>query len=662
MISWCGSMAAEQPRRASTARRAAGGKKGRASAASAASPSPTPLAPGELHPLVSQSLAFAIVTAIIYVVQKFLFPLEDYWLLLVPGLLAYTLAQWLLLKWRRSANLFIALDRGDLRTVDALIPLVGPVVIAGALSAAGWGLFIFLCPAFWVICILHACMAAIVEHLLLLLRRRHGLPSGVQGRTWLASIGFAVLIFSVAFFSLDTWQPIQPRLTGDPAVRGIWFTIPVQKSDLFALGYARLEDSVFDDLGRIFVAEVGQSVGLVEACEVPGPDVSRAVVAPVPGVATQPKFNYAVDAMCPNWIATLPGFFWQIGLVGILLLVLVIGIYGFRDPIDLGILSVILLFGWATWPAPARERMGNVAVLVAGMPLIALIFPLFRRRHYSFLVMWGLLSGVLFGLAAFVRRPCGLALAFTSVAALIYLGIRQRKLGLALVASLALLAGSSLVPATLNGLFLYRDARLQISAPRISPLVHGSGFPLLGGAGGQPIGDETHLTPQYPNSLDIAFLDGPIWYVVYNTNPMIGFAQRSFTLMQSTSQGILLRYIAAHPLQYLRTSLRKTIAAIVLILNVPANWPAASLLLFGLLALRYILLHRSPAETRVSGERMLEMLAAFMVLALIAAVPAVLTSPDYGESAQLPAAVVFFTILAAIQQASRILAFKADPT
>ena len=619
-----------------------------------------PLIPGAWGPLISESLALAIVAAIVYVVQDFLFPLENYWLDLLSGLLAYTLAQWLLVRKHCLMNVFTALDQGKLRLVDTLLPFLGPLAISGALAMAGRGLFVFILPTVWMICILQTCTSAVVAHWLASLRLCAGVRLGGRAWKWLVSIGLAGLLYSLAFFSLDTKKPIHPLLSGDPAVKGVWFTIPVQKSGLFPAGYARLEDSVFDDLGRIFIAGLGQTLGLVEACEIPGPDITRSVPSPDPGALVQPKFNYAVDSMCPNWIATLPGFFWRIGLLGMFLLALIVGIGGFRDPIDFGILSLVLLVGWTTWPAPARERMGNVAVLIAGMPLIALIFPLFRRNRYSYLVMWGLLSGAMFGLAAFVRRPCGQALLITAIVILVFSALRQRRMLLAVTASLALLVGSSLVPAAVNGLFAYRDAKLQISAPRISPRVHGSGFPLLGGIGGRLIETPSGYTSQYGNSLNAAFIDAAIWYIVYDRNPMIGFTRKSFTLMQQTSQRVFVEYVARHPAEFALNLLRKGYDTLLLALNVPTNWPSVSLLLFGLLALRQVLSRRNPLGGSISGDRLKETVSGFIVLGLIAAMPAVLTSPNYGESAQLPSAVLFFAVIIALHYAFQAQVSRAN--
>ena len=615
----------------------------------------------ETRRMAADLVALAILSAFTYLVQKLLFPLEGYWLYFAGGLFAFALLQRLLVRKGLVADLFFGLDGENARAADGLPLLIAPVAIAGALSAVFDKPFVFVLPVLWVLCVLQGCISAMAARWLVLPEMGQRIYFPKPSRPWLGSIFFAVLIYAVAFFASGAGKPVQAASLSGPVVLGTWFTIPVQKSDLFPMGYGRLEDSVFDDFGRVFVAGVGQSLGLVEPCRVAGPDLSQSAQARIPSPLVQPRFNYAVEAMCAEWVATLPDFFWKIGLLGVFLLALVVGIGGFGDPAIFAVLSLVLLLGWVSWPAPGIKRVGNVAVLVAGMPLIALVFPVFRRRQYSLLMAWGLLSGVAFGLAGFVRRPCGLALVATAVVILLYCGLRDRRMLLAIAALLAVFVGNSLVTTTVNALLSYRDVKLQINAPKISPLFHGAGYALLGGVGGRALRSAAGTVPQYQNSLDTAFLDAAIWYVVYNENPMIGFAQKSFSLMQDTGRQVYLRYVTEHPLEYAWTSLRKTYEAALLVLGPPNFGVSVALLVLALMGIWYVLSGRRTRGRRGGATTPKEMIGAFMVLVVAAAIPAILTAPYYGESVELPAVVLFFGILVAIHYLAQALASTNGP-
>jgi hypothetical protein len=209
-----------------------------------------------------------------------------------------------------------------------------------------------------------------------------------------------------------------------------------------------------------------------------------------------------------------------------------------------------------------------------------------------------------------------------------------------------------------NGLFHYRDTKLHISAPTISPRAHGSGVPLLGGVGGQPVMTASGVVPQYDNALDVAFLDASIWYVVYDRNPMIGFSQRSFSLLQDAGQQLFLQYVRRHPLEFGLTVLQKVGATTQQAAAILFHRPLALLLLVVLLALRHLVFRGRVRRADFSARRVLELLLALTLLLVFAAIPAVLTAPEYGESYQLPAAVLFVMLAVAVDYASLALASR----
>jgi hypothetical protein len=66
-----------------------------------------------------------------------------------------------------------------------------------------------------------------------------------------------------------------------------------------------------------------------------------------------------------------------------------------------------MLFGWFVWPPSERVRVGNVPMLLAGMPWLALLLPALRRGRSAPVVLWGLAAGLVFGLGGLVRQPVG---------------------------------------------------------------------------------------------------------------------------------------------------------------------------------------------------------------------------------------------------------------
>ncbi len=600
---------------------------------------------------------FIVEVPILISIQKFLFPLESYWILLFSGLFLYVVIEWLLIKGSLISNLFIALDIGHARLVDTLPLVIYPLIISSLLSLTGQGMFVFFLPIFWLICLVHSCLTALISYLIEYFRH---FQFTANHKLWLIGIFSVLLVYSLAFFSQKTYPPSYPLFEGGNATQGTWFTIPVEKSELFPFGYARLEDSISDDLGKPFFAALGQTLGLVANCKLPGPDTSVSLPSPEPNRTIQPKYTYAVDSMCTKWTDTLPVFFWRIGITGIILLSFVFGCFIAKDPFDFVFISLLLLFGWYTWPISDNVRVGDVAAIISGMPFIGLILPLFRRKKYSYLISWGLFSGFIFGLASFVRQPCGYALMVTSTIVLIYVGFHQKRILLALTTSVALLIGSSLIPATLNGLFLYRDMKLQISAPSISPRVHGAGLALLSGIGGSWYNDPSSY--EYKNSLDIAFKDSLAWFNLYNENPMISFSEGSIEMMMKTAQKMFVHYVTTHPIEFGLITLKKAYTTFILMFKVPKNWPSISLLLLFVLCLRYCIHRFIFPSTNSSGKKLGELLLVFIILLCVAALPPILTAPNYayGQTTYPSAAVLFFTVTFAAYMLIKRYFFKSS--
>ncbi|BCY19447.1 hypothetical protein hrd7_32960 (plasmid) [Leptolinea sp. HRD-7] len=577
-------------------------------------------------------LALAAVTAL---TQTFLFPLETWWPAVAAGLAIYAGVDALLVTRRATVNVFDAVDFGPVRLRDALWPVAGPLAVTLGAAAVTRLPFLRLLPVMLLLCLLHTALAASLTA---------PRPVATSGRTaaWVASAAVVTAVYAAAFFSLNTFPAVNPLLQVTGAARGLWFTVPVAPSETYPLGFARLEDGIIDDLGRPFMAALGQSLGMVKPCAIPGPDLrSYAQISPNPNV--QPKFRTNVDTLCPEWIETLPGFFWRVGLLGLFVLSLALGAFVTRHPVDFAVTALLMLFGWFVWPPSERVRVGNVPMLLAGMPWLALLLPALRRGRSAPVVLWGLAAGLVFGLGGLVRQPVGFALTVTALAGIVWGAWKHKKVYLPLMALLALLAGRSLPAAMLNSLFQYRDEQLQITAPVLTAREHGTGFALLGGIGSVYLTEENYGQPLYDNSMDLAFADVPIWLTVYNANPLITLTPSSYSLVLQTGSGLFWRYAAGHPGQFLWILCRKAGEFLTYM-----GLPLLALLLFvTLVAGRYRKLD-SEERLGVSAEGARETVGLFLLLALAASIPAMLTTIAYGENLFLPAVVIFFTAIPAL--------------
>ena len=208
----------------------------------------------------------------------------------------------------------------------------------------------------------------------------------------------------------------------------------------------------------------------------------------------------------------------------------------------------------------------------------------------------------------------------------------------------------------LNGLFQYRDEKLEITAPVLTAREHGTGFALLGGIGSVDLTEANYGQPLYDNSMDLAFADVPIWLTVYNENPLITLTPSSYGLVLETGSGLFRRYAAGHPGEFMWNLCRKTGEYLSYM-----GLPLLALLLFAtLVAGRYAKL--DPAgRLGVSAEGARETAGLFMVLALAASIPAMLTTIAYGENLFLPAVVIFFTAIPALLITFKSILLKRRP-
>ncbi len=601
--------------------------------------------------LTASGLAFLLLAAAAALTQTFLFPLEAWWPAIAAGLALYACVDAILAVLGITLNLFHAIDSGPVCPRDVLWPVAGPLTVTLGVSLITGLPFGRLFPVMLLLCLLHTALTAAVVTAVTTPR----IFNNNRRTAWTVSAGLVTAAYAAAFFSQPLYPAANPLLEPAGASRGLWFTVPVAVSETYPLGYARLEDGIIDDLGRPFMAVLGQSLGLLPRYAVTGPDLrSYAQISPNPNV--QPKFRTNVDTLCPEWINALPAYFWRVGLLGLFLLSLVFGAFVTRHPVDFAVTALLLLFGWFVWPPSERVRVGNVPMLLAGMPWLALLLPALRRGRSSPVVLWGLAAGMVFGLAGLVRQPVGFALTVTALVCLGWGAWKQRKIYLPLLALLALLAGRAMPAAMMNGLFQYRDEKLRITAPLLTAREHGTGFALLGGIGGVDLSMENYGTPLYDNSMDLAFADVPIWLTVYNANPLITLTPSSYSLVLETGSGLFRRYAAGHPAEFLWILCRKAGEYLAYM-----GLPLLALLLFVTLVMgRYA--KAAPAlRLGVSVDGTRETVGLFLVLALAASIPAMLTTIAYGENLFLPAAVIFFNAIPALLISFKSILLKRRP-
>ena len=291
------------------------------------------------------------------------------------------------------SNFFFALDLETIGVKEALWFIVAPALLAILTMIAGQGKLIFLLPVFWLICSSQTFLAIKMARIMdwnWLTKRSFSLNQGIL---WGVSIIVVLIFYSLEFGLLKTYPPLNPLLQGDPITQGVWYTIPVKKSDIFPLGYARLENSAIDDQGHTFFAILGSTLGFVQPCNSPFPNLANAV--PMPEMEfPQPIYNYSFDTLCPEWATTLPKFYWRIGLLGVLLISVSFGLVLLRDPLAFFAVALVLLRAWTFWPP---SKPGQVEGLIFGMAFVMLLPSHFRARKTSIIIIGALVYGLIAG-------------------------------------------------------------------------------------------------------------------------------------------------------------------------------------------------------------------------------------------------------------------------
>jgi hypothetical protein len=599
---------------------------------------------------MAEVIALMFSAAIIRSVQVFLFPLEAYWQTITFGLMSYSLLQVIFIQQGKLKNFFFSFDKHSLGLKDGLWLVGMPLMIVLVIRTIGQMDFIFLVPILFLVCGFQTCLANFFYTALKYvwyLRK----PFLLCTSTLLWGVIVAIVL-GFYYLALVTNSPIvsyqrhNPLLEYDSAAKGMWYVIPVKNSKLFPLGYARFEDSVSDDLGHYFFAVFGSRLGLVRACAPPFLNLEQAVPASVTTMF-QPVFNYTFDALCPEWAQTLPQFYWRIGLVGVLLTAFVFGFFILRDPFVFFLMALIALTAWIGWPA---SRPGQVEVLIFSIPFIAMIPYVVRHGKLSALLALCFVCGILSGLAGFVRNPSGSAIFVTgSLAIIVFAGVKQKNWLLPVAVLLSFLVGQQIILFMLDGLFIYRDITLHISAPIISISSHASGWNILGGIGGAPLFDE--MKPTYHNALDMAHWDAILLLVIYNENPLAMFALRHLWAGPRVANQLFLHYLVLHPAEFFLTTSQKAYQAWNFLLNIPTNWPQViylSLMLGTFIAsIKHHFMFKQVLNSKVKID-FFESLAVILTLAVVSSIPAILTIPDYFGAIYPAAAVLFLGVILAL--------------
>lgn len=590
--------------------------------------------------------AFDILVLVIFQIQTILFPLEKFWLYIAFSLFFYSVLEWMLTQRHLIQSIFFALNKETARIWDALFILIFPTLLAFFLSLLWHDSFKYLLPVMWIVCVLYACLYGVIIEMQSYFQKCSKENKPVISKYWTISLVIILSIYGFAFSSLGFYPPSNPLFEGNEITKGLWFTVKVNKSEVFPYGYARLEDGIFDDIGKPVIAAVGQMFGMVQKCRIPGPDVSYVMRSPDPRSPIQPRYMYSIHSMCIEWQNTLPTFFWRIGLIGLLFLSLVLGIFVFKSPMDFALISLILFGGWCILPESLDIRMGDIAVLVAGMGFLLIVIPLLRKNDHAWLVLWGITSGVLFGIAGLVRSPSGMALFLTSLLIIAVIGLLEKRIFIALITAAALLVGYNIEKSGLNGVFLYRDNKLQITAPSISPRGHGTGFALLGGLGGDFYGYPSSY--EYENSMDMGFKDTIIFFNIFNENPMVTFTQDTLENTLRTGERLFVNYFSKHPIEFFVIIVKKSIETLREILKFPINWFFISGILICAFLIRIFGEMKYRKQIQKISWKSFESILVLTVLCIISSGPVILTTPHYSQATYPTATVFLFTMMVAV--------------
>jgi len=598
--------------------------------------------------LESVTLTFSVCT--ILLIQKLLFPAEAYWIPIAGCMFVYSSLNIILGALSGIDNFFTRLDLNISTWKDGMWFIVAPLILSVTASVIAGLKLTSTIIIFLLACSLHTYVTYVINLGIQYARRQKlffkQLFTSI-GLVWVIS-AFIVSSFYYATIkkSLVAYPVNNPIMQSQSLNRGIWYTVPVEKSELFLHGYARFEDSALgDDLGHLFFSVLGSQLGFIAVCDPSHLDISKAIYKSE-DKRYQPLFAYSFDVLCPAWANTLPQFYWFIGLMGILFTAILVGVIIFKDPGIFFLTATILLFSWSGWPA---SRPGQVEMLIFGLPFVAFIPYIAGRGRTSTILVWSFICGVVAGLAGFVRSPIGSTILMTSLLSFIFfLGVRNRRWRTVIVAVIIIIAAQRLIPATLNALFDHRDKKLGITAPIISSGAHAEpGWNLLGGIGGTYTGS---FVPTYQNALDMVHWDPIMLLNSYDRNPLAAFGLHYTT--SSVPWQIFKQYISTHPFEFTRICLKKTYNAFIILISIPTNWQLMIYLiaLLSVVSASIRLYCRIPAQVLCQRRRedCLQFLSIMMVMAIIAVLPAVLTEPTYFQVCYPAAAVLFFATLIGI--------------
>jgi hypothetical protein len=583
--------------------------------------------PPQKQLLFAQIISLLFIGGALYGVLAFLFPLEKVWLPPLTSLVLYAFIEHILTRAGKIQNFFERVNENQSCGREAAFVIGLPLVLAIVMGLWSEVPLRFLLVELWLVCAFETYLNRVIITLLdrvSTLRRRNIRREGI-GQIMLWSISAVILFGGAQYWHRSVSAPLEDPGDKFSAVlvetysnKGIWFAWPEkEKSDLYPLGFSRMERHISNDLGWGFISIVTW------------------------------KYGISQEALS-----------WELLVIGCGLLALFIGV-ATHNPLAFLTLGITLIIGYGTNNYLFQQRLGVLELIVGMGPLVSL--PHFiRGRSYSTVLWWCLGCGVIVGVAGLIRQNTGQSLLATAVLLIVIFALFTYKRGpvLTSTAIIALISGFVLISMTLKGVLWYRDYRLNINGDSLNQISHGVWFPLLGGIGG---GYPPDNIPPYPNALDLAFWDPTIFATINNESPLAFLVPGDSVQTQIVSSKIFLRYILQYPGEFVRNALYKAFELGALVIKDATSGWISGLLTLGILGvvehgLRKFTRNDIPVITQANQQTALPCVFAGYILVGMTAIVPILTSPSYLGARHETTAALFATMMLTLYLTIQFLA------
>ncbi|MCJ7533106.1 MAG: hypothetical protein MUO64_19055 [Anaerolineales bacterium] len=241
-------------------------------------------------------------------------------------------------------------------------------------------------------------------------------------------------------------------------------------------------------------------------------------------------------------------------LLGCLLFALMVGVFVFRSAMSFLTIAIVLLTGYEGFANliqyPGSEFSAAIGLFLVGLALVVTLPYMIRNRSLSSLIWWGILSGTIIGVVHLNRANVGAPLLVSILIIVFILSLVQRKNWISITAILlSILCGRIFITSFLpQGLFLYRDAKLQIPPSSGDVMLeHLTYFSLLGGLE------------------DVGWSDRAIYRTIVSENPLVSPID---PIAEPISRDIYIRHILQYPSKFLDETLNEAINTFKIVLEI----------------------------------------------------------------------------------------------